>query len=105
MPVWTMERALVMLRSLQVQIIPTGYHLALGGGVLNKGCSDKDLDVYFLPRLGETNDTKWLLRILHRNWGSSEKIGTSGGNHDGIYRDKLKFSPKMGRIDAFVVEV
>jgi hypothetical protein len=46
---WYLADALLMIRQLQALVWPMGYHVALGGGVLNHGYSDKDLDLYVLP--------------------------------------------------------
>lgn len=46
---WTLKEALDLIRALQVDVGVFGYHLCLGGGVLNRGHSNKDLDLYFLP--------------------------------------------------------
>ena len=45
---WTLQEALQLIRDLQPQLKPLHYHVALGGGVLNKGTSQKDLDLYLL---------------------------------------------------------
>jgi hypothetical protein len=47
--VWYLADALVLVRTLQAIAWPQGYHIALGGGVLNHGYSDGDLDIYVLP--------------------------------------------------------
>ncbi len=46
---WTLEQALTLVRTLQPQLHEQKYHVALGGGVLNNGASDKDLDLYLFP--------------------------------------------------------
>lgn len=46
---WTLDEALALIRKMQPEIRRFNYHVALGGGVLNKGRSDKDLDLYFIP--------------------------------------------------------
>lgn len=38
-----------LIAELQRITRPLGYHVAVGGGVLNKGRSQKDLDLYVLP--------------------------------------------------------
>ncbi len=44
-----------------------GYHVCLGGGVLNKGKSTKDVDIYFLPmNNGDGNRPKELLVELQK---------------------------------------
>ena len=46
---WYLADAQLIVRSLQALVWPMGWHIALGGGVLNHGYSDKDLDLYVLP--------------------------------------------------------
>lgn len=47
---WTLENSVELIRILQPLAHQHGYHLALAGGILNRGYSDKDLDVVALPR-------------------------------------------------------
>ena len=46
--VWTLDQALPTIRELQFKALQCGYHLALSGGVLNKGESFNDLDISVL---------------------------------------------------------
>lgn len=39
----------LLIRDLQEIAWPLNYHVTLGGGVLNHGYSDKDIDLYILP--------------------------------------------------------
>ena len=124
---WTLDEALSLVRSLQPEIRQFGYHLCLGGGVLNAGHSRKDLDLYFLQMDGRwkplpTDLIKWLVSV----WGDGQEIVASqagvlpeGGivrvaNADGEmnyppadpaspYKAKLKFNWSGLRIDAFVL--
>ena len=77
---WTLEEGLRLVRALQPSTRQYGYHLALGGGVLNNGESEKDLDLYFLPlnnpKVAKDNPeglVKWLTGL----WGDPEPIGAS----------------------------
>lgn len=72
---WFLEDALVLVRELQPQTRKFDYHLALGGGVLNKGQSDKDLDLYFLP-LSKTDkcNNRGLVGWLSSLWGKPKKF-------------------------------
>ncbi len=47
---WSMDEALGLIRRIQPDCMENGYYLALGGGVLNKGYSDKNLDLVAMPR-------------------------------------------------------
>ena len=46
---WTLENAIELIRLLQPTAHAHGYHLALAGGILNFGYSDKDVDIVALP--------------------------------------------------------
>jgi hypothetical protein len=41
---------LLLVRQMQAVAWPLNFHIALGGGVLDHGYSDKDVDIYVLPR-------------------------------------------------------
>lgn len=49
--------ALLLVRKLQAVAWPLNFHVALGGGVLNHGYSDKDVDIYVLPRYPGGNES------------------------------------------------
>lgn len=76
--IWTMKEALGLIQALQPETRRFGYHLCLGGGVLNKGESQKDLDLYFLT-LDNGKDSQpeklkdWLVSV----WGEAADIGKS----------------------------
>lgn len=48
-PMWTLKTALDLVRKIQSPIRAFRYHVVVGGGVINKGQSSKDLDLYFMP--------------------------------------------------------
>lgn len=77
---WTIEEGLTLIRGLQPQAKAYGYHIALGGGVLNKGTSEKDLDLYFLPLDNKdlaTNEIG-LIGFLQEIWGMGTSLGDYG---------------------------
>ncbi len=63
---WIMDEAVDLIRTLQPAVWELGHHLCLGGGVLNKGESAKDLDLYFLPMGGEKGkmSAQWQTDLL-----------------------------------------
>lgn len=75
---WTIDEGLKLIRALQPKVRTFGYHIALGGGVLNNGQSHKDLDLYFLPLdnpdIAQEN-THGLLGWLTTLWGEPQVIG------------------------------
>lgn len=128
---WTIEQALELIRLMQPEARKRSYHICLGGGVLNKGVSEKDLDLYFHPLCNQT-DTK--LAALEANklnantlkawldglWGEGKLIGgtqmvrpnTQGGiiiedipdyPPDIIYYHRLKYDFSGARIDVFII--
>jgi len=83
---WTLDEALPIIRSLQPHTRKFGYHLTLGGGVLNTGESKKDLDLFFLPlnHGGGKPQQGWskeplpekLMEWLDSMWGTHEPLIT-----------------------------
>jgi hypothetical protein len=113
-PYWELEEALGLIRSLQPETRKFNYHLCLGGGVLNKGESKKDLDLYFLPmnngeKVGTPNE---LVAWLDGLWGRGESLLGSIDYPDVVrswkedgYLHKLKYNYCDLRIDVFVIGV
>lgn len=50
---WTLAEGIDLCRAIEKEIIPAGYHCALGGGVLMRGESGKDLDIFIYPHNGK----------------------------------------------------
>ena len=63
---WTTATAKPWINKFQKLSRDYGYHVCLGGSILNKGISEKDLDIYFLP-MGD--------QIPQNPGGLLEKIG------------------------------
>ena len=82
---WNLEDGLKLVRALQPETRRFGYHLALGGGVLNRGESKKDIDLYFLPlensKLAKA-DPGALIDWLVKLWGDFTPIGQDYGRED-----------------------
>lgn len=72
--VWYLSDAQTLVRELQEHIWPLGWHVTLGGGVLNHGYSDKDLDLYLLPRYvkDHLHDVEKLKSLLLSWWEEAE---------------------------------
>lgn len=103
---WTLEQALPLVRALQPQTRQFGFHLCLGGGVLNAGASDKDLDLYFLTLDNQQQpaDVDKLVAWLEGVFGKSDNLfGDYKGDPTSPYTRKLKFQQAGQRIDAFIV--
>ena len=55
---WTLDAALLWIREMQPKLMEAGWCIMLGGGVLNKGHSDSDLDLLAYPRNSESKFQK-----------------------------------------------
>ena len=62
---WTLDKALQLVRNLQPHLMAVGWFAALAGGVLNKGYSEHDLDLVFVPMKTESMDLGSLHQALH----------------------------------------
>jgi hypothetical protein len=123
---WTLDEGLDLSRALQPVTRKYGYHLTLGGGVLNKGESNKDLDLFFLP-MDSTKpdapktDPAGLIEWLDGLWGVGGYIGGKvdptteeqrlhmalpvyEGLKDSPYWTKRKYNYHGLRIDVFLME-
>lgn len=47
---WTLDDGIAFARQLEIELGARFWHCAIGGSVLHKGASDKDLDVVCFPR-------------------------------------------------------
>lgn len=107
---WDLDAGLLVVRMLQQDVRAYGYHVAIGGGVVDNGVSNKDLDLYFLP-MGGFNDRRWrkdpegLIRYLENLWGLSASLSNDeyGEQKEMIYKKAVKFfRNKQERIDCFI---
>ena len=110
---WEIEEALALIRRIQPALKPLGYHVCLGGGVLNHGGSMKDLDLFFVPL---TNDKAPALNSLWAFIFSKDGIGPLRTNDDGSPishkpnpytpfrgQDTVSALPLHKRVDIFIV--
>lgn len=113
-PRWTMRTALQLIRKLQPVTRDFNLHLCLGGGVLNKGRSEKDLDLFFLPLGGKAPNYNGMRQFLCTIWSDNGPLFTNNPDYDrgeaaapkpgDQYRGgAYKFYSGNLRIDAFFV--
>ena len=80
MKTWYIDEGIMTVRAVQDIAKKFGYHATIGGGVINKGSSKKDLDLWFLPLNGlnyrddNKGDSSGLLEALAKVWGTPHKI-------------------------------
>jgi hypothetical protein len=55
-PAWTLTNAINIARYVESVVVQFGYHTAIGGSVLHRGESDKDLDLYLYPHSPDKKD-------------------------------------------------
>lgn len=105
---WDIGQALELVRKLQPELHARKYHVALGGGVLNKGFSKKDLDLYFFSFDNETITP--IMPYLEELWGAATPLGSEiirkerGYPPDRNFKVKVKFFTPLGRIDVFLTD-
>lgn len=99
----------MLIRQMQFEVHPFGYHICLGGGVLNMGYSMKDLDLFFLKMNTEDPDVDPLMAYLDRTLGSLEPMASGFDDSEGYveklalrFRRLLKVHVDGKRIDLFI---
>jgi len=102
---WYLADALLVVRALQVVLWPLHCHVALGGGVLNHGYSDADLDLYVLPIYGQWgHDAATIQKTIDDVLSAtSGMIGDYDPRHDECFQSMTKYMKDGKRIDVFVV--
>lgn len=103
--IWNLEQGRALIQQLQPLTREFGYHLTLGGGVLNTGASTKDLDLFFLPMEGQEFKRQWMMNKLHELWGAGENLhGSPDYERVGcLYPIKWKFMVQGKRVDVFIL--
>lgn len=106
---WTFEGAKSCINWFQTAAKNCGYHLCLGGSVLNYGSSQKDIDFYFLPLGGKTKVNPKEL-ILFIESAATSKLESIGNNYPGselpyAYKGKItaNWNLFLQRIDVFIM--
>jgi hypothetical protein len=104
---WTLDEARAVVGILQPHVKPLGYHVALGGGVLNRGYSDKDVDLYFLPLDNPSTQPEALAVLLGGYLGEQHPLGfgTPGANYGPhpTYGIRATYIQGPKRVDVFII--
>lgn len=96
---WTLDDGLRLVRGIQATAKKYGYYIALAGGVLNKGFSEKDIDLVFLPyqHLKSEDgkevkpDAEGIVGWLTTIWGEPRDIGAN-------YNEQIEYTYKGQRV-------
>lgn len=101
---WNLVEALELIREIQSKIRELDYHILLGGGVLNKGTSEKDLDLFFIPLNGYDGQHEDLIIFLFNRFGYLEPIRDSPdyGPEDKYHFRNALMKKYEKRIDFFI---
>lgn len=105
---WTLNDAILIVQELQPFAHELGYHITLGGGVLNKRESSKDLDLFVLRKNNVERveafqvieaARSWFPGWAHRALRDSPDYGPDADFH---FKEAFMFSKGGKRIDLFV---
>lgn len=102
---WTLDQALSLIRDLQPSVRDLHYHICLGGGVLNVGTSEKDLDLWFLPLNGHEGNAREIVGLLITLLGpcSALRDGPDYADDAFPHAESMQMFHYCGkRIDVFV---
>jgi hypothetical protein len=102
---WTLDESLKLIRTIQPEMKNYEYHITLGGGILNNGISNKDLDLFFLKLNNHTGQGWGLFQYLSKIMGPLIGIRDSPDYHEGdmwhyTYMYKGRYDGK--RVDLFI---
>lgn len=104
-PMWTLDQALDLIRDLQPLVRELNYHITLGGGVLNTGESEKDLDLFFIPLNGYQPQSRVVLKMLWDTIGPSKSLRDNPDYGPDAFphaQEMQKFDYLGKRIDVFI---
>lgn len=106
---WTLQKALTLIRDIQPTVHELGYHVTLGGGVLNNGESKKDLDIFILrknnvTRVSSHDVVSKVMQLLDGRWSPLRDSPDYGPDADFHMKEayQRKADGAYGRIDLFV---
>lgn len=104
---WTLDEGLAIIRRIQPETRGYGYHLTLGGGVMNAGQSTKDLDLFFIPldNRPEEADHAGMKELLDEEFGEGESLRDPHYEDVGLrlFAYKWEYNVDGKRIDVFIM--
>lgn len=98
---WTLAQGVEFCRSLQTFLRPLGFGVALTGGVLLKGDSDKDLDLIVYPFKKQTTNYERLRERLLEFGLSFVRLPNHGLGYPDDGKDVQVWQYQGKRIDLF----
>jgi tRNA nucleotidyltransferase (CCA-adding enzyme) len=99
---WTLEEGLALARDLEKKIkrVYNHYHVALGGSVLHRGSSTKDLDIFIYPHKSDQLDREYLNNSL-KEFGFVDAQDRTEIHSDYNHKEVIKYSYNGKRVDIF----
>lgn len=105
-PIWYLdETSLDLIRKLEEIAKNFGLHIALGGGVLHKGSSEKDLDIFVYPRFTKKGSDYTRSHLMFE--GALTAMGFKDWAPCKFYKDDKKVRKAIfegKRVDFFYVQ-
>lgn len=109
--VWTLAEGLDLVRILQPKLRALDYHVVIGGGVINKGVSTKDLDLYLLPVFkNRPYQFEAIEQVIfdvvgkHKDlWKTSDQLEIGSGQRCFKYQWACETKDRK-RVDVFIVD-
>jgi hypothetical protein len=101
--IYTLVEGIAVCKEIEELIKPLGCHCGLGGSLMYRGYSTKDIDVLIYPRSKAKIDK---LAVVH----ALAKAGYKFNNHSSSVRGSVEFdvevmkSPKGERVDIFFLQ-
>jgi hypothetical protein len=95
---WDLIDGLAFARAVEAEIQHVGWHVALGGSVLHRSCSDKDLDLIVYPHARTGSNRRPRLRELRK------ALGRCGLHLVRDHKEIRKFWGRQGSRDRKFVE-
>lgn len=117
---WTFKEAQDLIVAMRPKINGYGYEVTIGGGVLNKGQSANDLDLFLLPKGDIVPQPTELLMWVISKFGLGKSIAPAYSAHPAAqaaaaqaalakinvkesFQHKIRFDLAGRKIDVFVV--
>jgi len=98
-----LEDGIRICRLIEQAIVPVRYHCALGGSLMYRGHSEKDVDVIIYPRNNGPIDIKAVERVLIKNGFEHAPEHQTASQHPG--QNVFPMISETGiRVDMFYVE-
>lgn len=104
---WTWRQGLELCRAVEAKLAPLGAHVALGGGCMVKGYSEKDLDIFVYPHLltsSKERIDRYVVALQEMGFENLFPVSWSPLKNTGDQKDVWSAMYKGKRVDIFFLE-